>query len=230
MHGSNNDMNIKKTAVVLGASGLVGNDLVKILLQNDTYEKVYLLVRKYIEINHSKCEQHIIDFDKLSNYSNFFKVQDVFCCLGTTIKKAKSKEAFRKVDYGYPVEAAKLAKEKGAEKFLVISAMGASSKSIFFYNQVKGQLEETLCNMELPSLHIFRPSLLLGDRGEFRFGENLAAKMSGILNLILAGPLRQYRAIEAKTVATAMVKAAASNQKGITIYFSNKIEDLGKRV
>jgi len=218
---------MKKNALVLGATGLVGKELVNLLLQQDTYEKINLLVRKPLAIDHPKCEQHIINFDHLHHYSEWFQVTDIFCCLGTTIKTAGSKEAFRKVDYGYPLEAAKLAKEKGAHKYLIISAMGANPKSLFFYNQVKGQLEESLTKLELPSLHILRPSLLLGEREEFRFGERMAAKMSGFLNAVLAGPFKPFRAIEAKKVAAAMVNAASTDVKGVKIYKSDRIEQLG---
>lgn len=218
---------MKKSALVLGATGLVGKELVNLLLQQDTYEKIHLLVRKPLATDNPKCKQHVINFDHLHNYSDFFQVSDIYCCLGTTIKKAGTKEAFRKVDYGYPLEAAKLAKEKGAEKYLIISAMGANSKSLFFYNQVKGQLEEHLRKLELPSLHIFRPSLLLGSREEFRFGERMAAKMSRVLYAVLAGPLKPYRAIEAKKVASAMVNAASTDVKGIMIYNSDRIEQMG---
>ena len=220
--------NKNKTALVLGASGLVGNELVKMLIKQNVYENIHLLVRKPIENKDMKCNQHIIDFNKLHEYSKFFQVTDVYCCLGTTIKKAKSKEAFRKVDFGYPLEAAKLAKENGAEKFLIISAMGANSKSLIFYNQVKGQLEESLSYLHLPSLHIFRPSLLLGERDEFRLGEKIASKASGVLNLIMVGPLRPYKAIEAEKVAVAMAKIANEDKKGINIYSSQEIEKIAR--
>jgi uncharacterized protein YbjT (DUF2867 family) len=215
-----------KTALVIGASGLVGNELVKILLQQKTYENIHVLVRKPIEINNSKCNQHIINFDTLQKYANLFQVTDLYCCIGTTIKKAKSKEAFRKVDYGYPMEAAKLAKEKGVDKFLIISAMGANPKSLVFYNQVKGQVEESLSKLNLPSLHIFRPSLLLGERKEYRLGEKIASKASGVLNAIMVGPLRPYKAIEAKKVAAAMVNIASEDKQGVFIYSSHEIEQI----
>jgi uncharacterized protein YbjT (DUF2867 family) len=216
--------NKNKTALVLGASGLVGNELVNIMIQQNKYERIHVLVREPIGIKDLKCEQHIVDFDNLQKYSELFQVTDVFCCLGTTIKKAKSKVAFRKVDFGYPVEAATLAKEKCADKFLIISAMGANTNSFVFYNQVKGQLEESLAQLNLPSLHIFRPSLLLGERKEFRFGEKMASKASGVLNTIMIGPLRPYKAIEAKKVATAMAHIANTDKKGVNIYSSNEIE------
>lgn len=150
----------KKTALVLGATGLIGKELVKIISENGEYQRVYLLVRRPIEVESDFCEVLIVDFDELNKYHEVFQVTDVFCCLGTTIKVAKTKEAFRKVDYEYPVEAAKLAKENGAEKFLIVSSMGADPKSLFFYSRVKGDVEVALKSLDLPSLHIFRPSLL----------------------------------------------------------------------
>jgi uncharacterized protein YbjT (DUF2867 family) len=220
--------NRKKTALVLGASGLVGNELVKVLIQQDKYEKIHLLVRKPIEVKHSNCEQHVLDFDQLHNYSELFHVTDVFCCLGTTIKKAKTKAAFRKVDYEYPFEAAKLASISGVEKFLIITAMGSNSKSMIFYNQVKGQVEESLAKLNLPSVHIFRPSLLLGKRAEFRFGEKMAEKSSALLNAVMVGPLRPYKAIEARNVATAMAAVAGTSKMGVNIYPSQEIERIAK--
>ncbi|WML60516.1 oxidoreductase [Neobacillus sp. PS2-9] len=218
-----------KTALILGASGLVGKELTKILIQKNTYEKIFLLVRRPIEIIDPVCEPHLVDFNELHNHKELFHVSDVFCCLGTTIKKAKTKEAFRKVDFDYPVEAAKLAYEGGAENFLIITAMGANPKSLFFYNQVKGDVEETLKNMNLPSLHIFRPSLLLGDRGEFRLGEKIAEKASALINVVMVGPLRSYKAIKAKNVAAAMAEVALLNKKGVHIYPSHEIEQLARR-
>jgi uncharacterized protein YbjT (DUF2867 family) len=217
---------IKKTALVLGATGLIGKELVKILSENEKYQKVHLLVRRPIEVESEVCEVHIVDFDELHKYHELFQVTDVFCCLGTTIKAAKTKEAFRKVDYEYPIEAAKIAKENGAEKFLIVSSMGADTNSLFFYSRVKGDVEETLSKLYLPSLHIFRPSLLLGKREEFRFGEKLAEKASGILNKIMIGPLRPYRGIPAKKVAAAMVFVAQSNTKGNHIYLSHELDSM----
>ncbi|MDQ0971067.1 uncharacterized protein YbjT (DUF2867 family) [Neobacillus niacini] len=216
----------KKTALVLGATGLIGNELVQLLSENGHYQKVHLLVRRPIEVESKVCEIHLVDFNNLHHYHELFQVTDVFCCLGTTIKVAKTKEAFRVVDYEYPVEAAKLAKENGAEKFLIVSSMGADTKSLFFYSRVKGEVEETLSRLNIPSLHIFRPSLLLGKREEFRLGEKLAEKASGMLNKVMIGPLRQYRGIQARKVAAAMAVAAQSNKKGKHIYLSHEIDSM----
>ncbi|PLS08562.1 NAD(P)H-binding protein [Neobacillus cucumis] len=215
----------KNKALILGASGLVGKELVKILVQQKRYEKIILLVRRPIEIKESVLELHTVDFNHLGNYSELFNnVTDVYCCLGTTIKKAKTREAFRKVDYVYPLEAAKVAKSRGVENFLIITAMGANPKSSFFYNRVKGEIEESLTMVFLPAINIFRPSLLLGEREEFRFGERLAANVSGFLNKLMVGPLRPYRAIEAKKVAAAMAAVASTPKKGVHIYSSQEIE------
>lgn len=214
----------KKSALVLGATGLIGKELVKILSESGQYEKIQLLVRRPIELESKICVEHIVDFERLHNYDELFRVTDVFCCLGTTIKKAKTKEAFRKVDYEYPVEAAKLAKKNGAEKFLIVTAMGANSKSRIFYNRVKGEVEDDIRKVNLPSLHIFRPSLLLGERQEFRVGEKLAEKASVVLNKLMVGPLRPYRGIQAKKVAAAMAVTAQASKKGEHIYPSHKID------
>ncbi|MFS0777283.1 NAD(P)H-binding protein [Neobacillus sp. 3P2-tot-E-2] len=216
----------KKTALVLGATGLIGKELVKILSENGHYQKVHLLVRRPIQVESEICEVHIIDFDKLNQYNELFKVTDVFCCLGTTIKVAKTKEAFRKVDYQYPIEAAKIAKKYGAKKYFIVSSMGADTKSLFFYSRVKGEVEETLINLNIPSLHIFRPSLLLGKREEFRLGEKFAEKASVVLNKIMIGPLRPYRGIQARKVAAAMAVVAQSDIKGKHIYLSHEIDSM----
>jgi len=216
----------KKSALVLGATGLIGKELVKVLDESDQYENIKCLARRPIELESKICEEHIVDFNELHKYHELFKVSDVFCCLGTTIKKAKTKEAFRKVDYEYPEEAAKLAKENGAEKFLIVSSMGADPKSLFFYSRVKGDVEEALISLNLPSLHIFRPSLLLGERSEFRLGEKIAEKASGVMNKLMVGPLRPYRGIQARKVAAAMAFVAQSNKKGNNIYLSHEMDSM----
>ena len=216
----------KKTALVLGATGVVGTQLVNVLSTNENYEAIHMLTRKELKYKNPTCKVHIVDFDNLEQYADLFRVHDVFICLGTTIKKAKTKEAFRKVDYDYVVEAGKLAKSAGVRNLLVISAMGADSSSKFFYSRVKGDMEETLKQLKLNSLHIFRPSLLLGERNELRIGEKISGQLSSAFKFLLIGPLRPYRAIQAKTVATAMSIAAQSRSTGNQVYHSNEIESL----
>ncbi|MEH6949481.1 NAD(P)H-binding protein [Bacillus sp. JJ634] len=220
----------KRKALIVGATGLVGNELLHILLQSNTYENVKVLVRKPISIKHPKLTQRLIDFDALEKYEEEFAVHDVFCCLGTTIKKAESQEAFKKVDFEYPLKVAKLAKKKGAKQFLVVSAMGANSQSRIFYNRVKGVMEEALKQVRLPSLHIFRPSLLLGKRNEFRFGERVAEMVSPIFLPLLIGKLRKYKPIQAKDVAQAMYQIAKQNRTGEFVYESNQILNNSKEI
>lgn len=216
----------KKTALVIGATGLIGRQCVAALLQNEQYDKVTTLARRLSGATHPNLNEQIVDFDKLEDDAHLMKVDDVFCCLGTTIKKARSKEKFRKVDYEYPLRVAELALQQGAKQYLIVTAMGAAKKSPFFYNQVKGEIEEALKNLDYPSLHIFQPSLLTGGRKEFRLGEKMAVYSFKALNLLLHGPLKKYRSIEGKTVAKAMVKAANSGKRGTFVYESDVIEGM----
>lgn len=222
--------NLNKTALLLGATGLVGTELLHILLKAPQYAKVIILTRKRMKMESPKLEQIIVDFDQLSNYKEYFHVNDVYCCLGTTIKKAGAKDAFRKVDYEYPVTAARLAKECQVEKFLIITAMGANPNTKIFYNRVKGEVEETIKSIGIPSLHFFRPSLLLGDRKEFRFGEKLASVLSPIYSFLLVGTLRQYKPIQARDVALAMYKTSMESATGTHTYLSNQIKSIIKNV
>ena len=217
----------QKTALVLGATGMVGTELVKLLSSKKYYQTINLLTRRPLNLSDPTINQQVIDFNQLEQYTDLFQVQDIYICLGTTIKKAKTKEAFRKVDYEYVVEAAKLAKRGNIEKLLIITAAGADPKSRVFYSRVKGEVEEALKNMELHSLHIFRPSLLLGNRNEFRLGEAVMGKASSVLTKVMIGPLRPYRPIHAATVAAAMFKTAQTNQQGTHVYPSIDIQRLG---
>ncbi|HBV88599.1 MAG TPA: oxidoreductase [Desulfosporosinus sp.] len=214
---------VGKSALLVGASGLVGGELLNCLLNGTEYSRVLIFVRKPTGLKHLKLEEHLIEFNNLPYYKEFFEVNDVFCCLGTTIKKAKSQAAFKKVDVEYPLELAKLAKEMKVEKFLVISSMGANPKSPVFYSRMKGLLEEELKMISIKSLHIFRPSLLLGDRKEFRIGESISAYLTKGISFIFIGPLKKYKPIDAKRVAKGMYKAAQSRSEGIFTYLSNEI-------
>ncbi|WP_044640008.1 oxidoreductase [Risungbinella massiliensis] len=214
----------RKKALVLGATGLIGKHLVEFLLYNPIYDTVRVLTRKPLELDHPQLEQHIISFDQLADHADYFQVDEVFCCLGTTMKKAQSKQNFRKVDYHYPLEAAKIAKQQECTQFVVVTSMGANPKSFFFYSKVKGELEQALQQLSFPMLHIFRPSLLLGEREEFRMGEQSAEFLSRFTSFLLQGMLRKYHPIEAKVVAEAMSKIASFNIKGTYIYSSDEIE------
>lgn len=212
----------QKTALIAGATGLVGSYLLRMLLQSDRYSKVIAVVRKPIEIQDPKLEQKIIDFDKLAVTPGLI-ADDVFCCLGTTLKKAGSKEKFYQVDYTYVVELAKATSRQFATQFLVVSSMGANKNSSFFYNRVKGEMEEAITKLSFTAVHIFRPSLLTGNRQETRMGEKVGEIVMGGLKFAMLGPLKKYRAIPAKVVAKAMLQMAIDSGGGVKIHQSDEI-------
>jgi uncharacterized protein YbjT (DUF2867 family) len=219
----------KKTSLVLGATGLIGRHLLSLLLQDKRYSLVRVLVRKPLPIQHAKLQQITANFDNLSAYADSFAVDEVFCCLGTTIKKAGSQEAFYKVDATYPYEAAKLAKEKGARQYLIVTAMGADKNSRIFYNRVKGEVEEKIGTLNFPSFHILHPSLLMGERNEKRTGEQIGQAVMGTLGFLMVGPLKKYRAIEGSQVAKAMLYIANQNLTGKHIFESDQLQELGNQ-
>lgn len=206
--------NAKRTALIAGASGLIGGHCLTLLLENENYSNVISIGRRALDITHSKLEQHVVDFNKLENYEDLFKVNDVFCCLGTTIKTAGSKEKFRLVDYVFPIKMAQLAQSNDVEVYSIVTAMGANAKSSIFYNQVKGEVENELETLDIPAVHILQPSLLLGDRNENRTGEAIAQAIFKVINPIFVGKLKQFKGIPGKRVAEKMVALANNGSKG----------------
>jgi uncharacterized protein YbjT (DUF2867 family) len=215
-----------QTALVAGASGLIGKQLIHMLLKDSHYEKVIALVRTGMDLKDPKLEQRKINFQDLEIELRNIKADDIFCCLGTTMKKAGSRNAFHKVDFEYVVNLAHQMKKKDARQFLVVSSMGASTGSVFFYNQVKGEMENALKGLNYLSLHIFRPSLLLGERSEKRTGEKAGIILAKLFSLLFIGPLKKYRAIESSVVASAMIKTAIKAEAGIFTYDSEIIQNL----
>ncbi|MEX2583351.1 MAG: NAD-dependent epimerase/dehydratase family protein [Gemmatimonadota bacterium] len=197
-----------RVALLLGATGLVGSHCLDLLLAEPSYSTVRLLGRRAIARDHSKLEQHVLDFDRFDEHPELFDVDEVFCCLGTTIRKAGSQEAFHRVDVEYPVAAARLAAEAGADQFLVVSALGADPDSRVFYNRSKGEMESLVRRMPLQAVWVLRPALLLGEREEVRLGEQVAELLMRPLTRLMRGRFRRYRPIEASTVAAAMVRVA----------------------
>lgn len=216
----------KKTALLAGATGLVGKELLQILLDSQEYEKVIALTRRPLEKKHPTLQKVICDFEQLEEVESYLAVDEVFCALGTTIKKAKTKEAMYRIDVEYPVAIANLAKKKGARHFLVISSMNANKDSRIFYPRIKGELEEKLKNISYETLSIFQPSLLLGDRSEFRLFENIGVGIARGAGRIFGEKMKSRLGIEAKTVATAMFKVAQKEQKGIFVYSSKQMEEI----
>ena len=218
----------KKTALIFGATGLVGGFCTDLLLQHKAYSKVLVLTRRSLKKKHEKLVEHIVDFDQLESYESLIKADDVFCCIGTTIRKAGSKDAFYKVDYTYAHKVAKLALDNGANQFLLISSVGADPDSLFFYTRVKGELEQAIKRLPYWSIHIFQPSVLLGERNENRWGEEIAARITKGLDNLLGGFLTKYRPVEAEVVAKAMVSASQKFKEGIFIYPSHYLQGLAE--
>lgn len=218
----------ERKALILGATGLIGGHLLNLLLQDNVYSKVRIFVRKPIDLQHPKLEQITVDYDKLHTYAKAFAVDDVFCCLGTTIKKAGSQEAFYKVDATYPFEAARLARQQGARQYLIVTSMGANKNSTIFYNRVKGEVEDMITGLQFPSFHIFRPSLLLGERNETRTGEAIAQKVMPALSVLMVGGLKKYKPIDGGKVASAMHHIARQNITGKHIHESDQLHELAK--
>ncbi|MCC6726723.1 MAG: oxidoreductase [Saprospiraceae bacterium] len=219
-----------KTALVFGASGLIGGFVVNFLLLHPAYSKVVVFVRRPLQMEHPKLVQHLVNFDQPETFRHLVKGDDLFSCMGTTMAIAGSKEAFYKVDFTYPFEAAQMASQNGVGQYLLVSSVGADPKSRFFYSQVKGEMEEAVKKLGFWGLHIFQPSVLLGERNENRFGEQLAGKIGSIFDRLTGGLLTKYRPIEADVVAKAMVSAAQGLKPGVHVYPSHWLQGLAAQI
>ncbi len=216
-----------KKALIAGASGLIGKTLLMELLDSGYYNEIEIWVRKPLGIIYQNLKEKIIDFSKINEIGTIEAVH-FFCCLGTTIKKTKSREAFRIVDYNYVFESAKIASKSSCSKFFVISSLGADSKSNNFYLRTKGEMEEAVKSLSIKSVFILRPSLLLGKRDEFRFGEWLAKWIMTLLEPLFIMGLKKYKGIKVSVIARAMIRLAKSESIGSTILESDKIQEIGK--
>jgi uncharacterized protein YbjT (DUF2867 family) len=217
-----------KTALIIGATGLIGNEVLQILLNDPSYDRVKIFVRKQVALNHNKLEQFVVDFDNLKAYQDLITGDVVFCCLGTTIKVAGSQEAFAKVDYTYVVNFADIAKKNGIPRFIVVSSLGVNPEGGNFYLTVKRDMENALKNLKINSLIIVRPSMLLGDRKEFRLGESIGKILMKSLSFIFIGKLKKYKGIEAHIVAKAMVALSKTDLEDVVVFESDRLQELGK--
>lgn len=213
----------KKTATLIGATGLIGSHLLQELLNDPYFDTVQILIRRPIDITHPKLEKRLVDFNDAESYKLALENSDaVFCAIGTTQKKVKGdKVAYRKIDFDIPVHAAKFCKETGCEKFILVSSIGANSKSNNFYLKLKGEVEDAVKAVGIKSIHIMQPSALLGARKEFRLGERIAQVIMRTFSLLIPS---RYKAIEAKNVANAMLKAAKKEDEGAFVYTYKEIK------
>ena len=217
-----------KTAIIFGSTGLVGNHLLNLLLNDDDYSKIKIFVRSEYHIINPKIEIIKIDFNNLNKYSNFITGDVCFFSIGTTKKETSDNNEYRRVEYDIPVKIAQIAKKNKINSFLYVSSIGSTPKTKNSYLKNKGDVEEVLKNLNFPHLSIIRPSLLLGSRKKFRFGEFFAQKISKNLSFLFQGFLKQYRPIDAKNVAKAMLVISKNNFENI--YFnSDYLQTLSKK-
>lgn len=217
---------MSKTAIILGATGSTGTELLKLLLADDRYEKVKLFSRNSVNVSHPKVEEYLIDLFKLEDYATDFTADVVFCCIGTTKAKTPDENTYHKIDYGIPVAAARLAMVNNIPSFIVISAVGVSKDSRFFYNRTKAEMQETVLAQHIDKTYILQPSLILASRADNRLGEKIGAAVMTLLNPLLWGNLAKYRSIKASTIAKAMVWLD-NNSYDKQIITSDKIVQLG---
>lgn len=217
-----------KTAIVLGATGLTGGVLLSRLQEDERYSTIKLFSRSSIGYTHPKVEEHLIDLFELEQYGGLFSGDVVFCCIGTTKAKTPDEATYRKIDYGIPVTAARLAKRTGITKFLVISALGASAEGLFFYNKTKGEMERDVLNANISETYIFQPSLIAGERRGKRFFESLGKKLMKVGDQLLFGPMKKYRSIHPDMITKAMLVVAAEGYKKTRIE-SDEIRELARR-
>jgi uncharacterized protein YbjT (DUF2867 family) len=216
-----------KTALIIGSTGLIGSQLLDILLESAAYNQVIAFVKRDTGKTHSKLTQHIIDFENPESYQNLVVGDDFFCTIGTTIKKAGSKIAFKKVDFGYPQAFATFALKNSVKQFLLISSIGADKSSGNFYMKTKGEIESYLSHSNFDSVSVLRPSLLLGHRNEFRLGEKIVGFFMTTFSFMFSGSTKKYKPIESENVAKALFRIAQNNKNGFSIYESDKVRQIG---
>jgi uncharacterized protein YbjT (DUF2867 family) len=208
----------QQTAVILGATGLVGSHLLKQLLNDDAFTAIRVLVRKPISTQHPKLQVQVVDFNNYEDYkTKLGNGNSIFCCIGTTNTNVKgNKSEYRKIDFDIPVNAARFGKEAGFEHYFIVTALGANSNSRIFYNRLKGEVEEVISTFGLPGLHIFRPSFILGSRKEQRPGESFFKRLFKAISFLLPS---QLKPIEASSIAAAMIAAYKSGKRGMNLYY-----------
>ena len=217
----------QKTAILLGATGLTGSLLLSRLIADESYSTIKLFSRRTSGNPSPKIKEFIGDILQLEQSRNDFKADVVFCCVGTTSAKTKDRTIYKAIDFGIPYTAARLAKENSIPTFLVISTMGANTRSNIFYSRTKGEMEQAVLDQNIPHTYIIRPSLILGDRNENRMAESTGAFIMKTVSALMVGKLKKYRAIEADRIAAAMISLAES-KPDIQIVKSDILQELGK--
>ena len=210
-----------RTHLILGATGLVGRELLQLLLDDADTMRVVVIARRPTGVHHAKLEECVFDLAQMGQHAQAFAVDNIFCTLGTTIKVAGSQERFRVVDHDLPLEAARLGRANGARHYLIVTALGANAKSRVFYNRVKGETEDDLRALGYPQLTIARPSLLLGNRDEFRLGERLFAHLGWLMPPAV-------KPIHARDVAKALVALSRNEKPGTRVVESRELRRIAR--
>lgn len=215
-----------KSAILLGANGFVGSYLLQALLNNDDYEKVTVVVRKNLTIQHTKLTTLIGDFTSIENLKEKIRADEIFLLLGTTVKQTPDKLEYYKIDHDYPVLAAKIAKDNGATSVFVVTAIGANSNSSIFYNSVKGDVERDIRRLNFEHTHIFQPSMIMGNRKEKRPSEKVFIGIFKLINFLLIGKLNKFRGMKGENIALAINNSAQKQSQKVKIYQWNEINKL----
>jgi uncharacterized protein YbjT (DUF2867 family) len=221
---------MQKTALVFGATGLTGSYLINELTQNNDYSVIKVFNRSSQQYNNEKIEEHLVDFNKIHEYAHEFTGDEVFCCLGTTIKKAGSKAKFFAIDHDLPINIAKICAVNHCDSFIAISSIGANAKSSNYYLRAKGLMEKDILELDFKYTAFVRPSMLLGKRNESRPAESIGKVVMKLFGFLLIGRLKNYKAIHAKTVAKAMIHILHNQtlfaQKQKHIFESSELKSL----
>ncbi|NPU82927.1 MAG: oxidoreductase [Syntrophaceae bacterium] len=218
-----------KSVLLLGATGLVGGECLKLLASTDDYRRIVVPVRSPLPevFRDSRVEVHVIDFERIDAFKSLFAADHMISCLGTTIGKAGSQELFRRVDFTYAFETAGRAAENGASHLLLVTALGAEASSRVFYNRVKGELEQAVRGLPFRSVSIFRPSLILGDRQESRMGESAGKVLSALFGFAIP---ERYKPVQAGDIARAILAVARESHPGIRVFESDAIRRIARNI
>ena len=220
------DKTAKKKAVLFGASGFIGSFLLEGLLNDPDYDQVTIVVRKDLKVSNPKLKTLIGNLQTLPDLKDQIRADEVFIALGTTKANTPDQKEYYQVDHDYPVLAARLGKENGAKSVLLVSAVGADAGSGIFYVRTKGETDRDIIALNLEHTHIFRPSMIMGNRQESRTLEKSLIKIFSVINPLFIGPMKKYRGIEAKDIARAMLLAAKKGTEKVKIYEFEEMRSL----
>jgi uncharacterized protein YbjT (DUF2867 family) len=219
----------KRTAIVFGSTGLIGNLLLEELIQSNQYLKILIFVRQTIDISHPRVQQFAVDFSEPASFSELIKGDDLFICLGTTIKKAGSIKKMEEIDRDIPDAIASAASFNGVKRIAVVSSLGANPESSNYYLRIKGEMERTIKSMKFENTAIVRPSILLGERKEKRTGELVSKVVMKTVKPLLVGKMKKYRGIHGGDVARAMIAILQKPQEKI-VYESDELQRIADMI